>query len=113
MGTIQIYGVLSDNITRKNLKMRVPFKHNFREKGYKLKIIQANYYSFLGFTFFIVSAFFLYQGMSNLFVAAFWLAGFIPAYLMDEYFNRQRQIKKLQRIFGPLHVDEKGQEQDA
>ena len=83
-----------------------PFRQSFREKGYKLKIKQANYYSLFGFVFFAFSAFFLYQGMSNLFVAAFWLAGFIPAYLMDEFFNRQRQIRKLQQLFGPLDTDE-------
>lgn len=90
-----------------------PFRQNFREKGFKLKIRQANYYSFFGFLFFSFSALFLYQGLSNLFVIAFWLSGFIPAYMMDEFFNRQRQIRKLQKLFGPLHSDESGQEQDA
>src|ERR1700760_5039972 len=90
-----------------------PFKQSFREKGYKLKIKQANYYSVFGFVFFVLAALFLYQGMSNLFVAAFWLGGFIPAYLMDEFFNRQRQIRKLQRLFGPLNPEESGHEQDA
>jgi hypothetical protein len=90
-----------------------PFKQSFKEKGYKLKIKQANYYSIFGFLFCSISALFLYQGLSNLFVAAFWLGGFIPAYLMDEFFNRQRQIRKLQRLFGPITPDESGQEQDA
>jgi hypothetical protein len=86
---------------------------NFREKGYKLKIRQANYYSLFGFLFFLLSAFSLIEGMSNLFVIALWLAGFIPAYLMDEFFNRQRQIRKLQQLFGPLDTEEKRHEQDA
>jgi hypothetical protein len=90
-----------------------PFKQSFKEKGYKLKIKQANYYSIFGFLFCSLSALLLYQGLSNLFVAAFWLGGFIPAYLMDEFFNRQRQIRKLQRLFGPITHDESGQEQDA
>jgi hypothetical protein len=83
-----------------------PFRHNFREKGYKLKIIQANYYSIVGLIFFLFSAFFLYKGLSNLFVAAFWLGGFIPAYLMDEFFNRQKQIRRLQRLFGAFNTGE-------
>ena len=87
-----------------------PFRQSFKEKGYKLKIKQANYYSLFGFVFFALAALFLYQGMSNLFVAAFWLGGFIPAYLMDEFFNRQRQIRKLQRLFGPLDRDESSRE---
>lgn len=93
--------------------LTVPFRQNFREKGFKLKIKQANYYSFLGFIFFALSALFLSRGLSNLFVAAFWISGFIPAYLMDEFFNRQRQIRKLQRLFGPIKPEESGQEQDA
>jgi hypothetical protein len=90
-----------------------PFKQSFRERGYKLKIKQANYYSIFGFLFFSFSGLFLYQGLSNLFVVAFWIAGFIPAYLMDEYFNRQRQIRKLQRLFGPINPEEPSREQDA
>ncbi|MGZ3765682.1 MAG: hypothetical protein ACXVA2_13520 [Mucilaginibacter sp.] len=93
--------------------LTVPFRQNFREKGFKLKIRQANYYSFLGFLFFALAGLFLFQGLSNLFVAAFWIGGFIPAYLMDEFFNRQRQIKKLQRLFGPIQPEESGREQDA
>ena len=90
-----------------------PFRQNFKEKGFKLKTKQANYYSLIGFIFFALSSLFLLQGLSNLFVAAFWIAGFMPAYLMDEFFNRQRQIKKLQRLFGPIQSEESGQEQDA
>jgi hypothetical protein len=90
-----------------------PFRQSFREKGYKLKIKQANYYSLIGFIFFSLSAWFLSRGLSNLFVAAFWMGGFIPAYLMDEFFNRQRQIRKLQRMFGPLDNEEGSTHQDA
>jgi hypothetical protein len=86
--------------------LTAPFRQGFKEKGFKLKIKQANYYSIFGFIFFGLSALFLNQGLSNLFVAAFWMGGFIPAYLMDEFFNRQRQIRKLQRIFGPLETEE-------
>jgi len=90
-----------------------PFRLTFKEKGFKLKIKQSNYYSFFGFIFFCIAAWFLYKGMSNLFVAAFWMGGFIPAYLMDEFFNRQRQIRKLQNLFGPAETEESTQELDA
>ncbi len=93
--------------------LTAPFRQNFREKGFRLKIKQSNYYSLFGFVFFGLSAMFLAQGLSNLFVAAFWMGGFIPAYLMDEVFNRQRQIRKLQRMFGPAEREESAQEQDA
>jgi len=46
-------------------------------------------------------------------VMAFWLGGFIPAYMMDEFFNRQRQIRKLQKLFGSLQPEESRGEQDA
>ena len=93
--------------------LTAPFRQSFKEKGFRLKIKQSNYYSLFGFIFFCLSAMFLEQGLSNLFVAAFWMGGFIPAYLMDEFFNRQRQIKKLQRMFGPSEEEESTQEQDA
>jgi hypothetical protein len=93
--------------------LTAPFRQSFREKGFRLKIKQANYYSLIGFLFAGLSTLFVLQGLSNLFVAAFWMGGFIPAYMMDEYFNRQRQIKKLQKIFGPIEVEESRQEQDA
>ncbi len=90
-----------------------PFRLSFKEKGLRLKVMQSNYYSLFGFVFFLISAYFLSRGMSNLFVAAFWMGGFIPAYLMDEFFNRQRQIRKLQRIFGITEAEDSAQEQDA
>lgn len=93
--------------------LTAPFRLGFKEKGFKLKIKQANYYSLFGFGFCLLSALFLIEGMSNLFVAAFWMGGFIPAYLMDESFNRQRQIKKLQKLFGQPESEESAQKQDA
>lgn len=87
------------------------FKQNYRQEGCALKVKQANYYSLLGFLFFVLTAF-LSQGLSNLTAAAIWIGGFIPSYLLDEYFNRQRQIKKLQRIFKDEPA-ESAQEQDA
>src|SRR6202008_229440 len=78
--------------------LTAPFRQSFKEKGFRLKMKQANYYSIFGFIFCAFSALFVFKGLSNLFVAAFWMSGFIPAYLMNEYFKRQRQIKKLQKI---------------
>jgi hypothetical protein len=89
-----------------------PFKQNYREAGCVLKVKQANYYSLFGFLFFVLTAF-VSIGFSNLFAAAFWMGGFIPAYLLDEFFNRKKQIKKLQKLFGPIESEESSQEQDA
>ena len=33
-----------------------PFKHTFKEKGYQLKVRQANYYALLGFLFFAMAS---------------------------------------------------------
>jgi hypothetical protein len=90
-----------------------PFKQSFREKGFRLKTKQATYYSMFGFGFFLVAVLVALQGYSNLMVIALWIGGFIPAYLMDEIFNRQRQIRKLQKIFGPIDAEEAHSEQDA
>jgi hypothetical protein len=89
-----------------------PFKQNYRQAGCALKVKQANYYSLFGFLFFVLTAF-LSVGFSNLFAAGLWLGGFIPAYLLDEFFNRKKQIKKLQKLFGPIDPTESRQEQDA
>ncbi len=80
--------------------LNFPFKRNFHDYGYVLKLKQANYYSWLGFTFFmivgIVSAFF---DLTDLISLALWILSFIPVLIYDEYFNRQSQIRKLQRFF--------------
>ena len=89
-----------------------PFKQNYKQEGCALKVRQANYYSLLGFVFFMLTLY-LSQGFSNLTAAAIWIGGFIPAYLLDEFFNRQRQIKKPQKLFGEPEPQESAQEQDA
>jgi len=112
---------ISDSLTlsQKNLfyfiwfpLLTFPFKQTFKQEGCMLKVRQASYYSWLGFIFFVLTAFLSYR-LSNLFAAALWIGGFIPAYLLDEVFNKQKQIKKLQRMFGENDTEESGQEQDA
>lgn len=100
---------ISDDLTlfQKNLfyflwvpLINFPFKQNFRDGNFVLKLKQANYYSLIGFMIFmligIVSA--MYD-LSNLTSLAIWIIGFIPAYAFDETFNRQQQIKELKAIF--------------
>ncbi|WP_460694746.1 hypothetical protein [Mucilaginibacter puniceus] len=77
-----------------------PFKANYSDDGYELKLRQSNYYSLAGFIFFMVAGILSVPlDASNLLSFIMWFAGFIPAYLFDEYFNRQRQITKLRRLF--------------
>lgn len=112
---------ISDDLTlsQKNLfyfiwlpLFTIVFKQNYRQEGCALKVKQANYYSILGFIFFVLTFVFA-RDMSNLTIAAIWIGGFIPSYFLDEFFNRQRQIKKLQKLFGENEAAEPVQEQDA
>jgi len=76
------------------------FKMNFQEKDEYLKLKQANYYSLMGFVFFIiisiVSSVFEFSSWSSLFL---WLVNLIPAYVFDEKVNRERFIRKLNDKF--------------
>ena len=101
---------VSDDLTliQKNLfyflwfpLLNFAFKMNFEQDGYVLKLKQANYYSLLGFLFFVLSGIVsVVFNLSDLGSLAIWILGFIPSYFFDEYFNRQQQIEKLKRIFG-------------
>ena len=77
-----------------------PFKRNFREDGYILKLKQANYYSILGFVFFMLTGFLSgVYGFSILTSLVILILFFLPVYAFDEYFNRQRLKEKLDKIF--------------
>jgi hypothetical protein len=86
--------------------LNFPFKQNFRDGHYVLKLKQANYYSLLGFVFMaliaVSSGFAPRSGLTDFTI---WFLSFLPAYVFDEYFNRQRQIRKLQSMFGPPPED--------
>ena len=71
-------------------------KRNFIEDEYILKLMQANYYAWFGF----ISCVLCIQIDSNLTFSFWfwWIVCFLLALLFDEKFNRQNQIKKLQRI---------------
>jgi hypothetical protein len=97
------------NLLQKNLffifwipLLTFAFKRNFAEDGYLLKLKQANYYSWAGFISFMFIGtvpVFLEINLSGYVTIAIWIAGFIPAYLLDEFFNRRKQIKKMQSFF--------------
>lgn len=86
-----------------------PIKANYRDGDYALKLRQANYYSLAGFISLVVAGLLsLPLEASNFLSFIMWFAFFIPAYLFDEYFNRQRQIKKLRELF---KVDEDNEDE--
>lgn len=82
--------------------LNTPFKFNFRDAGYILKLKQANYYSLFGFIFFMVIGFL--SGSFNvptMSLLGIWILSFLPVYAFDEFFNRKRQINRLRRkIYG-------------
>jgi hypothetical protein len=81
--------------------LNFPFKQNFRDGNYILKLKQANYYSLLGFVFMALTAISAgFAPQSNLTAFTIWFLSFLPAYGFDEYFNRKRQIRKLRSMFG-------------
>jgi hypothetical protein len=88
--------------------LNFPFKRNFSDDGFVLKLKQANYYSWLGFGFFmldgIISAYFDFSNWTSLII---WILTFLLAYTYDENFNRQSQIRKLQRMFGEQNDETK------
>ena len=74
-------------------------KRRFLDDEAELKLIQANYYSWFGFITFAITTFignFLHLSDNSIIL---WLICFPIAYYYDEYFNRQNQIRKLQRMF--------------
>lgn len=89
----------------------LPFKQNFRDDGLYLKLSQANYYSWFGFiSIFIISLLGISFDFSTLTTLAIWIIAFLPAYACDEFFNRQRRIKRLQKFFDNLGNKEKDPE---
>jgi hypothetical protein len=97
------------NLLQKNLfffiwfpLLTYAFRRNFAEDGYLLKLKQANYYSWAGFISVILigsSPVVFEAELSTPTTIAIWIACFIPTYLLDEFFNRRRQIEKMQRFF--------------
>ncbi len=74
--------------------LRRYISYNYSPKGYLLKLHQSYYYSVIGFCFCVLSfAIMEYSGI-NIFML--WCLGFIPAYVFDISFNKDRQIRKLQ-----------------
>ena len=82
------------------------FKRRFIDDDFELKLLQANYYSWFGFiTCMVITFACTYLKLSD-YNLIFWLLSFPLAYYYDENFNRQNQIKKLQRMFPTSNDDD-------
>ncbi|HEY4149510.1 MAG TPA: hypothetical protein VGM41_11300 [Chitinophagaceae bacterium] len=75
------------------------FKQNFRDDGYVLKLRQANYYTFCGFLFLMLTVLIsVSTNLSSIQSLGVWLLGIIPTYAFDQFFYRQRLVKKLAQL---------------
>ena len=76
--------------------LNFPIKRTFIDGGFELKLKQASYYSWAGFIFLVlITGFSSNYQISTLTTLIIWMLTFIIAFLFDEFFNRQSQIRKL------------------
>ncbi|MEO3407180.1 hypothetical protein AAFN85_24900 [Mucilaginibacter sp. CAU 1740] len=77
------------------------FKMNYRSDGATLKLRQSNYYSLIGFISLLLSTFILAifdWNIAESTVLGIWMIFFIPAYLLDDHFNKRVIIERTNRI---------------
>jgi hypothetical protein len=80
--------------------LNFPFKQNYRDGNFVLKLSQAKYYSTLGFLFTILTALLsAFYDLSNLTALTIWFISFLPAYAFDEFFNRKRLIQRFKTLY--------------
>ncbi|NCD71894.1 hypothetical protein [Mucilaginibacter agri] len=80
--------------------VRGAIKMNFHDDGSILKLKQANYYQFYGFIFFLIAGVISVKFDLDVWAtAAVWILFFIPTYLFDESFNRNRLYNKLKDLY--------------
>jgi hypothetical protein len=78
-----------------------PFKQNYRDGDFVLKLSQARYYSGLGFLFTVFTGLLSgFYGLSNLSALTIWFTSFLPAFAFDEFFNRKRLLQSLLARYG-------------
>jgi len=69
-------------------------RRSYRKQGYILKLRQGGYYSFLGFVFFML-VFIGLRRLSPINCLIIWGLSFLPAYVFDQYFYKQKTIQRL------------------
>jgi hypothetical protein len=77
------------------------FKMNYRSDGATLKLRQSNYYSLIGFITLILSTLAIVAfnwNVADSTVLGIWMIFFIPAYLLDDYFNKRIIIERINRV---------------
>lgn len=79
-----------------------PFKQNFRDGRYMLKLRQANYYSVIGCLALLLTGWIAARyHFSTAGTLLCWMSGFVPAFLLDETINRDSQIRRLKDMYEP------------
>lgn len=79
-------------------RARYSYSDNFKQEGYLLKVNQSNYYSVLGLLFLIVTFICVIYSNSLLLLFGIWPSGFLLSYLYDINYNKQKQIRNIQKI---------------
>ena len=77
------------------------FKMNYKSDGATLKLRQSNYYSLLGFISLLLSTLTivaLNRDVADSTVLGIWMIFFIPAYLLDDHFNKRIIIERTRKI---------------
>lgn len=74
-------------------RLRWWYTKNLSKNGYVLRSDQSRYYSVLGGIFLTCSIIFIWFSYSYL----IWPGGFLPVFLFDIYYNKERQIGFLQK----------------
>lgn len=77
------------------------FKLGYRREGFMLKLRQSNYYSLIGFVslMLVVAAVVNFNlDLSDATTLGIWMIFFIPAYLLDGFFNRKVRVEKTKKI---------------
>jgi len=77
------------------------FKLGYRRQGFRLKLRQSNYYSLIGFVSLMLVVVMVVNfnlDISDATTLGIWMIFFIPAYLLDGFFNRKARVKKTKKI---------------
>lgn len=76
------------------------FKMNYKSDGFSLKLRQSNYYSLIGFLSLMLSTTTLVAfdwDIADSTVLGIWMIFFIPAYLLDDFFNKRILIERTKK----------------
>ncbi|WP_121807992.1 hypothetical protein [Mucilaginibacter kameinonensis] len=81
--------------------LNLSIKLGYRKEEFRLKLRQSNYYSLIGFVSLMLVVVVVVNfnlDISDATTLGIWMIFFIPAYLLDGFFNRKARVKKTKKI---------------